>query len=334
MSWYGVMVETADWRSFLETTLVGVLDNSDEGILVFDTEGSCRMMGSKVGEFFSVDPQLWVGKPRPQLLVALGAACDDPESFVSAVARDDPSDPPRLVGDVEIRSPRRLLTWSMHPLRSQDQVVGRLVLVRDVTRERNAERTKRHLLERIEQLTHIDALTGLANRRRFVEEHEREHGRAMRAWDTYGVLRVDVDCMHEINNGFGTPVGDFVIERVGEMARLGRREYDVVARWENDEFAILLPGADGVAVRAVAQRIAAMASSSDGQRADVPHITISIGGAVCVPPTGESAEDVMHRCGDALHAARTRGTSQVEVDAPPATNGSQPPPSSDPSDEP
>jgi len=245
----------------------------------------------------------------------LSEACEEPGSFLSLAGGDDLADPPQLLGEVEIRMPRRVLVWRSAPIKHDDDVVGRLVLLRDVTREVSAERARRHLVQRIEQLTPVDALTGLSNRRRFTEEHEREHGRAMRAWDSYAVMRLDVDDMTGINDNFGIPIGDLVLERVAELLRSGRRDYDVVARLANDEFAILLPGADAVAARAVAVRILATIDEAVAEDPDGPQLTMCIGVAVCVPPTGESATDVMRRAGEALRLARDRGRAEIQVDA-------------------
>ena len=73
--------------------------------------------------------------------------------------------------------------------------------MRDVTRERAAERSQRQLQNRLDQLVPVDSLTGLPNARRFREELEREHGRSSRAWDSYGILRVDVDGMQADQRG-------------------------------------------------------------------------------------------------------------------------------------
>ena len=321
------MADDAAWGKFVEATILTVLDVSEEGLLVFDADGVCRMAGRRIGKFFGVHASALVGKPRPEVLVELGRACEDAAEFISSAASDELSDPPRVVGDLETRNPKRLLTWSMQPIELQDRSLGRLVVVRDVTGDRNAERTRRHLLARIEQLTPVDALTGLANRRRFTEEHEREHGRAMRAWDSYGVILLDIDGMKAINESFGQPVGDAVLERVAEVIRAGRREYDVVARMQNDEFAILLPGADALALHAVAQRIRA-ALAPEERRPDTPLVTATIGAAVCAPPTGETAADIMRRCEEALVRARERGVAEIELDAPAPSSGgtSQPPP--------
>lgn len=303
------------WGTLLESTLLTMLQAAGEGMLVFDASGACRMAGRRTGDLFGIDPAKLVGKVRTEVLVILSEACEEPEGFLSLVGANDLADPPVIVGEIEIRSPRRVVVWRSAPIRHDEVAVGRLVLIRDITREVSAERARRHLVQRIEQLTPVDALTGLSNRRRFTEEHEREHGRAMRAWDSYAVMRLDIDGMADINEDFGIPIGDLVLERVAELLRAGRRDYDVVARLANDEFAILLPGADAVAARAVADRIVATIADAVSEDPDGPQLTLSIGVAVCVPPTGEGAPDVMARAGDALHTARERGKAEVQVDA-------------------
>ena len=307
-------IEDVKWGTLLETTLLTLLQAAGEGILVFDAAGVCRMAGKRTGDFFGTDPAKLVGTVRTEVLVKLSEACEEPESFLSLVGANDLTDPPQVVGEVEVRTPRRLLVWRSTSIKHDDSIVGRLVLIRDVTREVSAERARRHLVQRIEQLTPVDALTGLANRRRFTEEHEREHGRAMRAWDSYAVMRLDIDDMAGINEGFGIPIGDLVLERVAELLRAGRRDYDIVARLANDEFAILLPGADALAATAVADRIVATIAEAIAEDPDGPQLTLCTGVAVCIPPTGESAADVMNRAGEALQTARDRGKSQVEVD--------------------
>jgi diguanylate cyclase (GGDEF)-like protein len=306
--------EDVKWGTLLETTLLSMLQTAGEGILVFDAAGVCRMAGRRTGDFFGTDPAKLVSKVRTEVLVTLSKACEEPESFLSLVGANDLAEPPQVLGEVEVRTPRRVLVWRSAPIKHDDAVVGRLVLIRDVTREINAERARRHLVQRIELLTPVDALTGLSNRRRFTEEHEREHGRAMRAWDSYAVMRLDIDSMGDINEDFGIPIGDLVLERVAELLRSGRRDYDVVARLANDEFSILLPGADALAARAVADRIITTIAEAVSEDPDGPQLTLSIGVAVCIPPTGESAIDVMRRSGTALEKARQRGNAQVEVD--------------------
>ena len=306
-----------EWSSFLEAAFASVLEAGDEGIIVFERDGRCCMIGRRVGELFGIEPGAHVGKMRIDVLRALSQSCEEPETFLETVGANDLLEPPKVVAEVDIRKPRpRTLSWTTIPILRDGAIFGRLGLVRDVTRERSAERARTQLQARINELTPVDSLTGLLNARRFREELDREHGRSARAWDSYAVLRLDVDGMRELNDQYGMPVGDGVLEQVAESLKTCRREYDVLARIDGDEFGVLLPGADMVAARAVAERMTKTLSMRNFQLAGHPRVTLSAGGCVWVPPSGEYGEDIFRRAGEAMLLARESGAGQVRIDAP------------------
>jgi diguanylate cyclase (GGDEF)-like protein len=308
--------DDSEWRALLDGALVAVLEAADEGIIVFDRNGKCRMIGRRMADLFGIDPAEHVGKMRNEALAVLAKSCDEPEAFLEAVAGDDLIEPSRIVGEIDLASPRpRKIVWTSYPIVRQGAAWGRLGLVRDVTRERAAERSQRQLQNRLDQLVPVDALTGLPNARRFLEELEREHGRSSRAWDSYGLLRVDIDGMHAINDELGVPVGDRVLEKVSECLNQCRREYDMVARYDGDEFSVLLPGADRVAAEAVASRMVATISARDFELADARKVTACAGGCVWIPPSGETGEDMLRRAEDALEDAKGKGRNGVSIDA-------------------
>jgi diguanylate cyclase (GGDEF)-like protein len=308
--------DDSDWRSLLEGALFALLEAADEGIVVFDRAGKCRMIGRRVADLFGVDPAKYVGRNRDEVLGIFARSCDEPDAFLDAVAGDDLIEPSKIVGEIDLVHPRpRKIIWTSYPIVRQGAAWGRLGLVRDVTRERAAERAQRQLHNRLEQLVPVDALTGLPNARRFREELEREHGRSSRAWDSYGILRVDIDGMHGINDELGTPIGDVVLERVGDCLESCRREYDMVARYGEDEFVVLLPGADRVAAEAVASRMVSAVAGRDFELADARKVTACAGGCVWIPPSGETGGDILKRAGEALEDAKGKGRSGVSIDA-------------------
>jgi len=202
------------------------------------------------------------------------------------------------------------VVWTSIPLADAG---GRLDVIRDVTRERRAEATVDDLGRRLELESTLDDLTGLTNRRRFEEDCGREHRRAQREWVSYVVARVDVDGMGAINERLGTAFGDDLLRRLGEELRAARREYDVVARWKDDEFILLLPRADAAAIGSVLRR--AIDAAHEKGRTLVPGMSVSVGAAIWAPPSAEGPTDVIRRAGDALARARARGPGKLEIDA-------------------
>jgi diguanylate cyclase (GGDEF)-like protein/PAS domain S-box-containing protein len=312
--WQSMATEDPEWGSFLQAAFLAVLEAADEGLIVFDGEGRCRMIGRRAGEIFGLEPAAYVGRSSSEVLSAFARACEEPEAFLEAAATNAQPGVRQVAGDVDVRRPRpRTVLCHGVPIPREGRALGRLVVVRDVTRERAAERASKQLQARLTELTPYDTLTGLLNPRRFREELEREHGRSTRAWDSYAVLRMDVDGMGALNEEFGVPVGDQVLEQLASRLKLCLREYDVLARIEGDEFGVLLPGADELGARAVSERmltaIAAEPFGLDGAR----KVTLSVGGALWVPPSGESGEDILRRAGSAVAEARKHGIGGLHV---------------------
>jgi diguanylate cyclase (GGDEF)-like protein len=325
--------------SFLQAVLLTILGASDEGLIVLDGSGRCRMIGRRAGEMFGIEVAAFVGRPGEEVLEAFAKACDEPEVFRRAVAV--PFGAPSTATEVEVRRPiaRTVFCRAISMSRAVDAALARIIFLRDVTLERAAESSSRQLRARLRALMPFDSLTGLLNQRRLYEELGREHSRSTRAWDSYALLRVDIDCMAAINDQFGAPSGDQVLEQVSRRLETCVREYDVLARLEGDEFGVLLPGADAVAARAVGERmiravaceafaLAAAAGASavswvggdDGPlRLAEPllpperTVTVSIGGALWVPPSRLSAETIFRRAGEALREARKLGGGQMHV---------------------
>jgi diguanylate cyclase (GGDEF)-like protein len=307
--------EDPEWSSFLQSAFLTVLESADEGLIVFDGEGRCRMIGRRAGELFGVEPAAHVGKDRLVVLEAFSQACEEPDAFLHAAGAFAPLGLPTSISDVDVRKPRpRTVLCKGIPISRDGKPPGRVVFVRDVTRERAAERSARQLSARIAELTPYDTVTGLLNQRRFREELDREHGRSTRAWDSYAILRVDVDGMGTINDEYGVPVGDQVLEVTAGRLKKSLREYDVVARFEEDEFAVLLPGADALAAKTVGERMTKSMAERPAQPGLPARVTLSIGGALWVPPSAETGDDILKRAGAAVREARKLGGARVHVE--------------------
>jgi diguanylate cyclase (GGDEF)-like protein/PAS domain S-box-containing protein len=132
------------------------------------------------------------------------------------------------------------------PARGPGRLVG---TTQDVTGRPSHE-------ERLWHLANHDSLTGLFNRRRFLEELTREVAVARRARTVGAVLMLDLDRFKEVNDSLGHMVGDGVIVEVAEALRSRLRVTDTLARLGGDEFAVVLPNCTTEQAREVAGSLA------------------------------------------------------------------------------
>ena len=168
---------------------------------------------------------------------------------------------------------------------------------------------------RLEELSQVDPLTGVANRRRFDAELELEWRRMVRTERPLALLLVDVDCFKPYNDTLGHLEGDRCLQRVGELLRRGAgRAGDLVARYGGEEFAVLLPDTGDDAAGAYAERLRARLE----QRA-IPHpasavgpfVTASVGVASRVPRRGSSPLELIAAADEALYRAKREGRNRV-----------------------
>src|SRR5262249_46452559 len=145
-----------------------------------------------------------------------------------------------------------------------------------------------------------DTLTGLFNRSYLDKRLHQELERARRTTSTLAVLLLDVDDFKKINDTYGHQVGDSILRSVGDILRSSVRIFDVCARFGGDEFAILMPGADGERAVASAERMRLRVASYEGFQHGI-RLTVSIG--VTVVRDGDRPDDPVRRADQFLYQA-------------------------------
>ncbi len=160
--------------------------------------------------------------------------------------------------------------------------------------------------EQAEREARTDPLTGLANRRRFLEAVESELRRSARSERFPAVLMVDVDGLKQVNDRHGHLAGDRLLTLVAAHLERETRAGDLPARIGGDEFAVLLYDCDPETARRVADRLcrAIARETLDG----VP-VSVSVGLAVARP--GEDARGLIERADRALYQAKRSGGNLV-----------------------
>jgi diguanylate cyclase (GGDEF)-like protein len=155
-----------------------------------------------------------------------------------------------------------------------------------------------------------DELTGLANRRRFMDALATEIDRTERLGGGLAVLISDLDDFKVVNDSYGHQAGDQILRVFAEVLSDHVREVDTVARLGGEEFALILPetAADGLAAlgERLLEALRTVSVRVDGEEIG---ITASFGAAEHVP--GESADELLSRADVALYRAKAGGKDQV-----------------------
>ena len=157
-----------------------------------------------------------------------------------------------------------------------------------------------------------DPLTGLHNRRYFNEMLEYERGRSERHGHAFSLLMLDLDDFKDVNDTYGHPCGDSVLQRVAEISRSVLRKGDLAARLGGDEFVILLTetGREGSLVVAEKLRGSLRETTFDDPNGRQFHITGSIG-TVTYPADAQTVTDLMAGVDLGLYRAKELGKDGV-----------------------
>ncbi len=167
----------------------------------------------------------------------------------------------------------------------------------------------------LENLTLLDSLTGIYNRRAFDEILEREWRRGRRSTTPLSLLIADVDCFKRYNDLYGHPQGDSCLRQVAEiLATTVHRPNDTVARYGGEEFAIVLPETDRAGALLLAEQLRERIESQA-----IPHeeggpgkcVTVSIGVASLIPDDATKPSFLVQLADEHLYQAKDAGRNRV-----------------------
>lgn len=167
---------------------------------------------------------------------------------------------------------------------------------------------------KLEALSATDALTGLANRRRFDQVLAQEWARAGRTEQCLGILLLDVDHFKQYNDHYGHPAGDACLEQVAALLKASvRRSGDLLARYGGEEFVVVVANAtrDGSIKLAESIRAAVESAALAHELSPCARITVSIGVAVAVATPSEAAGELVEKADQALYRAKEAGRNRV-----------------------
>lgn len=165
-------------------------------------------------------------------------------------------------------------------------------------------------LATISQLARQDPLTGLLNRRAFLDLADHEQTRARRSGAPLAVAMADIDNFKPINDEHGHAVGDQILKEVAARLREHVREEDVICRWGGEEFLCLLPETDLEAGRRVVDR---MRRDLTGKPVETGAGTFSIKLTIGMAPVEENLDSAIEAADRAMYEGKRAGRNRVVV---------------------
>ena len=183
---------------------------------------------------------------------------------------------------------------------------GHILVLRDISRTKE-------MMKKLRELSRVDDLTGLYNRRYFLERFQSELLRAQRYGHDTCLLMLDLDHFKKVNDTYGHPAGDSVLKETGSLIRTMIRSMDLAGRYGGEELCIALPETDleGAIVFAERLRTALSERYFSPQGRETFQVTCSIG--VC--QIDENYSDVnihVDAVDKALYRAKGLGRNRVE----------------------
>lgn len=226
-------------------------------------------------------------------------------------------------GEDGAEPPRRAFEVTLTPLGRKDRSGGQTaLLLRDITERdrmeqelRDTSDALRSANEELERLANTDALTGLANRRHFMDALARELDRSQRYDRPLSLILLDLDHFKRVNDTYGHAAGDSVLKATADVMRSVCRDVDLPARLGGEELAILLPETRTGGASALAERLRERLERWDHRdEADQPFtVTASVGVATREGHDRGSADGFLQRADAALYRAKAGGRNRVAM---------------------
>jgi diguanylate cyclase (GGDEF)-like protein len=302
----------ADWAELQAT-----LESTADGILVTDLAGRIRNFNRRFACLWELPAPLQQARDDDAVFEWMRRSVADPAAYMRDLAlveaqvetdigSESADVAPRRTDQLALKS-GRVLERSSLPQRSRGSVIGRVFCVSDVTERVRA-------CERIEQLSHTDALTGLANRLRLFDRLGSAIALARRDATPFALLLVNLDRFARLNETLGHAHGDTVLREVAQRLGAGLRGIDTVARNGGDEFAVLVQQAEAVGAAATARRILE-AMQRPFEHAGLSFtVTASIGIALH-PADGSDPGDLLRGADAAMREAKQAGRANYRFHA-------------------
>ncbi len=294
--------------------LMQYADLSDNGIALLDAQNRFLYYNATMAQMFGLTDQSMVCKTHEELMVLMytqrrGVHINWPtlQDWLDYVRGRHRSSAFRSF-EVDLIDGRWIL------MTEQICPGGELVMFcSDISLQKNAETALRKARDDIERLALTDDLTGVPNRRNFMQQLEQELSKSTRNTRPLCLAMLDLDYFKKINDQFGHASGDAVLQHFAHFLRQHLRVGDVVGRLGGEEFAVMLPDTDLANALHVLNRIVELLRL---ERLDyvAPDFSYAFSGGLVQHDTRPTEADALLAQADgALYQAKSAGRDRVVV---------------------
>lgn len=170
---------------------------------------------------------------------------------------------------------------------------------------------RRRMVEKLRDQANLDYLTGLYNRRYFIERGTQELTRAARHSKPLSLMMMDIDEFKKINDTRGHRTGDLVLRHLSRVLGETLRSIDFCGRLGGEEFAVLLPETDAQAAGEIAERLRAAIAGSAVVPEDGPPIRYTVSIGVTTLARDSNIDTLLGQADQALYKAKRSGRNRV-----------------------
>ena len=281
------------------------IENANSIIMRIDRQGTILSINNFASDFFGYSQEEMVGKNLVGTLVPEKETTGrDLRVMVSEIGKY----PEKYLNNINENKRKDGSTvwvnWTNKPVYSETGQIDEIFCIgNDFTEFKMAE-------EQLEYIAFHDQLTGLYNRKMFMQQFEESLRQASRYRRRRAILFMDLDKFKKVNDTLGHEVGDLVLQEAAKRMDGAVRDSDIVCRFGGDEFVILLINPGDVQCDVVASRLKdALSQPFRLPETTVDYISASIGISL-FPDDGDNVQDLIRCADEAMYRAKKAGRNR------------------------
>jgi diguanylate cyclase (GGDEF)-like protein len=212
----------------------------------------------------------------------------------------------RSVHTIDKGNDRYFIAFTIEDIGTKDDLSGKLLTIEDVT-------VREQLTTKLREMAQTDVLTGLNNRRYFVEESNKAVEHALRYNESLALLMMDIDHFKSINDNYGHACGDRVLKTLASIIKKTFRSTDIIGRIGGEEFAVVMVNSSAKEAFSKAEELRLLL---EGFQIDFQNITIRISVSIGIAELFGNRcnlDELLSQADKSMYEAKELGRNQTIV---------------------